>query len=451
MMRILLTAILLFLMLAPAASPAAQAPTVEPAVLLRVDGAISPATADYIERGIGNAQQAPVIILQMDTPGGLDKSMRTVIKAIMGSAVPVVSYVGPPGSRAASAGTYILYASHIAAMAPGTNLGAATPVSLINPASGAADDAGNGEPGAQDTGSRKAIQDAVAYIRSLAEQRGRNADWAERAVREAASASAQQALDEGVIDLIAADVPALLMQIDGREVHTSSGTRTLQTAGLPIHQIDADWHSRLLAVIADPSIAYLLLLIGLGGLLFEGYSPGAIVPGVVGAISLLLALYSLQMLPVNYVGLALIGLGLLLIVAETLVPAYGTLGLGGVVAFVFGSVILVDTDMADYGLPVPLLVGISLAAALALIGIIWLALRSTRQPVVSGVEQLIGSGGFALADIERHGQVHILGERWQAVTDTPLQRGQPIVVDAVDGLVLHVRPDPNPSKEIGDV
>lgn len=422
-------------------SPTLQAqPASGSAVLLHVDGAISPATADYVERGITKAGDAPVIILQMDTPGGLDKSMRTVIKAILASPVPVVAYVGPSGSRAASAGTYILYASHVAAMAPGTNLGAATPVSLISPPSAhRGPDGDDKEVPAEGAGSRKAINDAVAYIRSLAEQRGRNADWAERAVRESVSASAQQALADSVIDLIADDVHDLLRKIDGLEVLTASGLTTLRTAEAGVVEVKADWHSRLLAVIADPAIAYLLLLIGLGGLLFEGYSPGAIVPGVVGAISLLLALYALQMLPVNYVGLALIGLGLLLLIAETMVPAYGALGLGGVVAFVFGSVILVDTDMPDYGLPVPLLIGISLVGVLLLAGIIWLALRSTRQPVVSGSAQLSGTRGFALADFERRGQVHILGERWQATSATPLRRGQPIVVESVDGLLLHVR------------
>lgn len=432
----LLTGLLLLL-------PALHAQSMgEPAVLLRVDGAISPATADYVERGIAKAGDAPVIILQMDTPGGLDKSMRSVIKAILASPVPVVGYVGPSGSRAASAGTYILYASHVAAMAPGTNLGAATPVSLINPGtpprSGDGKDDSTGAP-TDDAGSRKAIEDAVAYIRSLAEQRGRNADWAERAVRDAASASAQQALAEDVIDVIADDLQDLLTKIDGWEVITVAGPRTIHTAGLEMREIEADWHSRLLAVIADPAIAYLLLLIGLGGLLFEGYSPGAIVPGVVGAISLLLALYALQMLPVNFVGLALIGLGILLLIAETMVPAYGALGLGGVVAFVFGSVVLVDTDMPDYGLPVPLLIGISLVGVLLLAGIIWLALRAARQPVVSGTAQLSGARGFALGDFERRGQVHILGERWQAVSATPLRRDQPIVVESVEGLVLHVR------------
>lgn len=426
---------LLLLMPAPQAQTEAGS-----AVLLHVDGAISPATADYVERGIAKSVDAPVIILQMDTPGGLDKSMRGVIKAILTSPVPVVGFVAPSGSRAASAGTYILYATHVAAMAPGTNLGAATPVSLISPPSPARD-SGDDDDGAapDDAGSRKAIQDAVAYIRSLAEQRGRNADWAESAVRDAVSASAQQALAEGVIDLIATDVGDLLSKIDGREVVTATGPRTLHTAGLDVELMESDWHSRLLAVIADPAIAYLLLLIGLGGLLFEGYSPGAIVPGVVGAISLLLALYALQVLPVNYVGLALIGLGILLLVAETMVPAYGTLGLGGVVAFVFGSVILVDTDMADYGLPVPLLIGISLVGVLVLAGIIWMALRSTRQPVVSGSAQLVGARGFALEGFERRGQVHILGERWQAVSSTPLRADQAIVVEAVDGLLLHVR------------
>lgn len=441
----------------PAASPPGNA------VLLRVDGAISPASADFVERGLARAadQQAAVVILELDTPGGLDRSMRAVIKAILASPVPVVGFVAPGGSRAASAGTYILYACHIAAMAPATNLGAATPVQLIGrmpplpstpaPEQGGQDDAdkpaskdapvppNEAAPGAE---SRKVINDAVAYIRALAERHGRNADWAEQAVREAVSVSADEALELNVIDLIAPDVASLLAAVDGRRVTTAAGEQILHTRGLTVETLQPDWHSRFLGVIANPSIAYLLLLLGLGGLLFEGYSPGAVLPGVVGAICLLLALYGFQMLPVSYAGLALIGLGVVLIVAETFVPAYGTLGIGGVVSFVIGSVVLMDTSVPGFGISLPLIVGVSIAAALALVGIVWMALRSQRQPQVSGREQMVGSLGFAVGDFDRRGTVHVHGERWQAMTAAPLRDGEPVRVIGINGLILTVQAEP---------
>jgi membrane-bound serine protease (ClpP class) len=432
------------------------------ATLLGIHDAIGPATSHYLARGIEAAMErgSALIVIEMDTPGGLDTSMREIIQAILASPVPVVTFVYPQGARAASAGTYILYASHIAAMAPATNLGAATPVAIggtppPDPTAGngggdsepAEDAAPEGEggpaPRAPEPGTaseRKAINDAVAYIRSLAEQRGRNADWAERAVRSGESLSAQAALANGVIDVIASDLDDLLLKLDGRRVNVNGVEQTLRTDGLVFERVEPDWRTRLLAVITNPTVAYMLMLLGVYGLIFEGYNPGAILPGVVGAISLLLALYAFQILPVNYAGLALIALGIVLMIAEFMVPSFGALGFGGIASFIFGSVILIDTDIPGYGVSIPLLVAIATVAAFALLGLIWLAMRSRKLPVVSGVEELTKAVATALEDFDREGAVWVHGERWRARSATAVRKGQELRVTAVENLVLRVEP-----------
>ena len=440
----------LLVVVAHAAEPPAAAARPQ-VVALTVDGAISPASADYVVRGIDAAAQrgAQAVLLQLDTPGGLASAMREIIKAILNSPVPVIGYVAPQGARAASAGTYILYACHVAAMAPATNIGAATPVTItgagsVAPASSA------GKSGAEPAGNaemRKLTNDAVASIRALAERRGRNADWAEQAVRDAASITAQQALKEHVIDLIAPSAAALLASVDGRTVETPAGARVLHTRDAMVVPIVPDARSRFLAVIADPSVALVLLLLGIGGLVMEGTHPGVILPGVVGAISLLLALYAFQLLPVNFVGLGLMVLGAVLIVSEAFVPAYGVLGTGGVVALVIGAVVLMRTGSAASGIALPAVLGISLAGAGVMAGIVWLAARSRRQRVVSGSEEMMGALGAVVADFQGRGLVHVHGEQWQAESAAPLQRGQPVVVTGRHGLVLDVRaaaPEPEP-------
>lgn len=411
------------------------------AALLRIDGAIGPATASYMEHGLEKAQAegAPVVIIEMDTPGGLDSAMRKIIQAILASPIPVVTYVSPSGARAASAGTYILYASTLAAMAPVTNLGAATPVQI---AGGESTTPAKPETAEQ----RKVLNDALAYITGLAARHGRNADWAQAAVRDAASLPAEQALKLGVIDLMAKDLPDLLRQLDGRRVTVQDHEVALHTTGIGVSVYEPSWRVRLLAVLTDPSVAYILLLIGIYGLVFEGYNPGGVLPGVAGAIALLLALYAFQVLPVNFAGLALILLGVLLFVTETFVHAYGTLSIGGIVAFVFGSLILMDNSAPGFALPRGLIAGLSSAAALLVIGTLALAMRARRRPVVSGGEQMIGAIGSVLHQFgaDGRGKVRVHSEIWDAESRVPLHKGVSVRVVQRDGLKLIVEPVEHP-------
>jgi membrane-bound serine protease (ClpP class) len=435
-------------------SPSPQADTLtgvidRRAVLLDVQGPIGPATAEYLTDSLEKAavSNAVLVIIRLDTPGGLDASTRDIVKAILNSPVPVATFVTPGGARAASAGTYILYASHIAAMSPATNVGAATPVSIIGgkqpgQAKGSAEDEQDSATasGPADTMSRKAINDSVAYIRGLATRRGRNADWAELAVREAASITAEEALETGVIDLIANDVNDLLEQIHGTTVDVQGRDLVLDTTSLLIEQIEPDWKSEFLGVITSPTIAYLLLLIGVYGLILEGYNPGAILPGVIGAICLLIALYAFQMLPVNYAGFALLLLGIILMIGEAVVPSFGALGIGGVISIVIGSIILIDTDVPGFVVSRPLIGAIALVSSMGLMAIIGIAVKARQRPVVAGREELIGAKGTALLDFEQRGNVFVHSERWNAVTTSPLSEGQAVVVTDIDGLTLNVRP-----------
>ncbi len=430
-------------------SAAQSEPPGRRAILVDLQGPIGPATMKFLVDSLEEAatRDTELVIIRMDTPGGLDTSTRGIIKAILNSPVPVATFVAPDGARAASAGTYILYASHIAAMSPATNVGAATPVSIIGPKLPARkqkpgekdkDSESASDPG--DTMSRKAINDAVAYVRGLAGKHGRNADWAEQAVREAASITAQEALNIGVIDLIASDVNDLLQQVHGRTVTVRGRDQVINTSSLRIEQLEPDWKSRLLGVITSPTIAYLLLLIGVYGLILEGYHPGAVLPGVVGAICLLIALYAFQMLPVNYAGFALILLGIILMIAEVMAPSFGVLGFGGIISIVFGSIILIDTDVPGFMVSRPLIGAIALASSLGLMAIIGIAVKARNRPVVAGREQLVGAEGEALEDFEYQGSVFVHSERWNAITRAPLREGQAIIVTGIDGLTLEVRP-----------
>jgi membrane-bound serine protease (ClpP class) len=453
-----------------------EAPSPAKALVLEIDGTIGPVTAEYFRSGLRRAQEvdARLIILRLDTPGGLDAAMRDIVKDVLAAPLPVACFVSPSGARAASAGTYILYACHVAAMAPATNLGSATPVQ-IGGFPGLPDGAEEDEPATDkdtkegaETGDdaaaededkdpdkapsgskmeRKIINDAAAFIRGLAKLRGRNAEWAERAVRKAENLTADEALERGVIDLVAENTEDLLRKIDGREVRVIGETVILQTADLGTETFEPDWRTRVLSAITDPNIAYVLMLIGIYGLIYELANPGAIVPGVIGAIALLTALFAFQALPVNYAGLALLGLGVAFMVLEAFVPSFGALGIGGAIAFVIGSVILYRDESGQIGVAIPLIATFALLSMALFIGVVGYAVKTRRRPVVSGREEMLHAVGVAEDDFDQTGRVRVHSEIWNANARRPVHKGQQVKVVGIDGLQLTVEPVGNAQED----
>jgi membrane-bound serine protease (ClpP class) len=429
-------------MLAPAEALAKRA------VVLRIDGAIGPAVAEYIVRELraANPVDTGVVVLRMNTPGGLDSSMRQIISAILSSPVPVAAYVAPNGARAASAGTYIAYACAVAAMAPSTNLGAATPIRLsspVLPGGQPQQPSGKGEGKANepaDAESRKILNDAIAYIRSLAELNGHNVEWAEEAVRNAASLPASEALKLHVIDVIADDVPDLLRKLDGRSAVVAGKPVQLATAGLEIVDVAPDWRAEILAVITDPNVAFMLMLVGVYGLLFEFLNPGAVAPGLIGGLSLLVALYALNLLPINYAGAALVLLGIGLMVAEAHIGSLGLIGIAGAVAFVIGAIMMFPSEAPGLTLSRPLLAGTAVASVAFFLLVLGMLLRSRHRPVVTGAEALLGAEGETLFWQGTEGRVRVHSEVWRARAAGELQPGARVKVIAREGLVVVVEP-----------
>jgi membrane-bound serine protease (ClpP class) len=449
--RLLLSLGLTLAVLFGAAAPA----TAREVWVVELDDAITPATADYFIHSLHEAEAAgaAALIVELDTPGGLDQAMRDMIKELLAATIPVVVYVAPNGSRAASAGTYLLYASHVAAMAPATNVGSSTPVSIgggpfpspsapSEPAPADGDKSGDGgaaaPAGGQSTMERKVTNDAVAYIRGLAELRGRNVEWAEKTVREAANLTASEALQQNVVDLIEPDVRSLIAALNGRTVQLQSGAVTLDLTNATIKTIRPGWRYELLSLVSNPNVAYILLMIGIYGLVLEFYHPGFGVPGVTGVICLLLAAYGLQMLPINYAGLGLILVGIGMMVAEVFTPTLGVLGVGGAVAFVAGSIILLDSDLPGYRVSMPIIAAFAVASIGVFIFGAGAALRARRLRVATGRESMIGGSAVALEDFSEQGMVRAFSELWQAQASRPVHKGDKLRVKAIEGLVLRV-------------
>lgn len=415
------------------------------AARIELNGPVGPAAAEYVDNTLQRAARdgASVVVLQIDTPGGLSDSMRQIIASILASRVPVIGYVAPSGARAASAGTYILYACQVAAMAPATHLGAATPVSLggESPLPVAHPPSTSSAPASPvDAESNKVLNDAIASIRSLAQLNGRNAEWAEQAVRGAATLTADEALRIRVIDIVAPDLPALLARAEGRHVRVAGNDQVLHVNGLAVREYAPDWRTQFLDVVTHPTIAYLLLLAGMYGIVIEAFHPGVLVPGAAGAICLLIGLYALQLLPVDYAGLALMVLGIGLIAAEAVSPSVGAIGIGGVIAFVIGSIMLFNNGVPGYAVNLGVIGGLAFTAMVLLVWLLRLVRRSRRTRLFHGDEPLLMAHGELIGAVDAGGEgwARIGGEQWRVHSDLPLPAGARVRVVGRDGLLLRV-------------
>jgi membrane-bound serine protease (ClpP class) len=423
-------------------------------LVIDITGVIGVATTLHVEKGFDQARRenAEIVILRVDTPGGLVTSTREIVQAVLASPVPVVGYVAPSGAHAASAGTYIIAATHIAAMAPGTQIGAATPISLgappspsgpANPLQPKEQDPKTSKPEKETDGAadRKALNDAVAWIKSLAQMRGRNAEWMEKAVREAATLTADEAVKENVVEIVAVDMADLLTKLDGRLIKVAGTERRLAVKDLAVVHVERDWRTWLLGAIADPNVAFILLMIGVYGIIFEFWNPGHVAPGVIGGICLLLALTALTALPLNFGGLALVLFGIALMIAEVFAPSFGVLGIGGVVSFVLGAVFLFDPSGSDVDVAVawPVILGSALTSLLLLTAVAGFAMRARTRPVLGGAEELIGQEGEIVEWQDGRGAIRIRGEIWSAASDQNFNLGDRARVAAREGLVLSIR------------
>jgi len=423
--------------------------------LVELDDAIGPASADFVIRALEDADDAgaALVVIRLNTPGGLDAAMRDMIRAILASPVPVATWVAPGGARAASAGTYILYASHFALMAPATNVGSSTPVNIGGGSSplplpstpeepapaGESEEqsAPEQEPGT--AMERKVINDAVAYLRGLAELRGRNQDWAERTVREAANLTASAALEENVIDFIAANIDEVIAQIDGRTTLIGDREMTVDLSNPRVVLVEPDWRHEFLSLITNPNVAYILLMIGFYGIILEFYNPGMGIPGITGVICLLLGAYALQMLPINFIGLALLLVGVGLMIVEAMNPSFGVFGLGGAVAFVLGSIVLMDTELPAFQISIAIIAAFAVASVGVFVLTLSMLVRARHQRVVTGVESMVGNTAIAPHAFDGSGQVRFGGEIWRAQSDEPVAEGDKLHIVAVDGLTLKVK------------
>jgi membrane-bound serine protease (ClpP class) len=401
----------------------------EPVYTIEVDGIINPATAKFIMESIDKATQenAQCLIIQLDTPGGLMESMRIIVKKMLASNIPVIVYVAPSGARAASAGVFITMAANIAVMAPGTHIGAAHPVTL-------------GAEGKENkTMTEKILNDTVSYIKSVAKTRGRNVDWAEKAVRKSVSITEEEAVKQNVVDFISPDLQALLAKIDGKVVKFDGITRTLHTKGLQARSIEMSWRDRLLDIISNPTIAYIFLMLGIYGIFFELSSPGAILPGVVGGIFLILAFYALQMLPVNYAGLALILFAIILFIAEIKIVSHGLLAVGGVISLFLGSIMLFRSPVEYMRISMSVIIPAVLVSAAFFIFAATKAINARLKKPTTGMEGLTGEVGIAATAIAPEGKVSIHGEFWDVISDQNIERGEKVQVIRVKNLKLEVK------------